>query len=112
MKKCSKCAIEKELDDFPKNKNRIDGRAPACSACQSAYKKEHSYKGYSKGYNAGVASVKKEMKLIIEALRHVLVEQYLEEEEKIGECIESFNDYINAHQASDPIQEGMATQEP
>lgn len=38
---------------------------------------------------------KKEYKVLEAALRHVLVEQYLEQEDKIVECLESFGDYLH-----------------
>lgn len=36
MKKCSKCNIDKNIDDFCKDKNRKDGRYPQCKECKNA----------------------------------------------------------------------------
>jgi len=40
MKKCSKCGIEKEENEFSKDKNRKDGLFPVCKQCTSEYKKK------------------------------------------------------------------------
>jgi hypothetical protein len=36
MKKCSKCKIEKELNNFIKDKNRKDGLYPVCDSCRKS----------------------------------------------------------------------------
>lgn len=33
MKKCTKCKKEKELEDFPNDRNKKDGRYPSCKDC-------------------------------------------------------------------------------
>lgn len=37
MKKCSKCKVEQELDQFHKNKNAKDGFSYQCKTCRGAY---------------------------------------------------------------------------
>lgn len=49
MKKCSKCGNEKELDDFPINKTRVDGHGNACKTCQNEYTRNH-YQNNKKQY--------------------------------------------------------------
>lgn len=40
MKKCNKCEIEKELNEFDKEKRRKDGRTSICSACNNVGRKK------------------------------------------------------------------------
>lgn len=40
MKRCSKCKVEKELESFPKDKQRKDGYYPQCKCC---VKERHEY---------------------------------------------------------------------
>src|SRR5258708_137854 len=40
-KVCSKCHIEKPLNDFPKNRRHADGHSTQCKACGNAYEKAH-----------------------------------------------------------------------
>lgn len=37
MKKCTKCQIEKELDQYHKDKQKKDGYCPICKECQKLY---------------------------------------------------------------------------
>lgn len=37
MKKCSKCGVEKSLEDFPQRKKRKDGRDSRCTDCAKIY---------------------------------------------------------------------------
>lgn len=39
MKKCTKCLIDKELSDFHKNKNSLDGLNAYCKSCKIEYDK-------------------------------------------------------------------------
>jgi hypothetical protein len=48
MKTCSKCKIEKELTDFYKRKNSIDGYRKSCKNCQSLYNKDYNDKNKNK----------------------------------------------------------------
>ena len=53
MKRCSKCSLTKELDEFNKNKSKKDGLATECKHCKKLqdkkYREEH--KEYYKTYN-------------------------------------------------------------
>jgi len=40
MKKCCKCHIKKELDEFNKNKSNADGLADYCKPCLALYRSE------------------------------------------------------------------------
>jgi hypothetical protein len=40
QKRCSKCRELKPLNDFYKNRSRVDGIAPECKTCALTYKKE------------------------------------------------------------------------
>jgi 5-methylcytosine-specific restriction endonuclease McrA len=57
MKICSKCKVDKDINEFHKNKSKKDGRATECKLCKRQqdikYKKEHAnyYKAYLKEYN-------------------------------------------------------------
>lgn len=37
MKQCTKCKIEKSLEDFSRNKTRKDGRSTICKVCWKEY---------------------------------------------------------------------------
>jgi hypothetical protein len=52
MKTCSKCKIEKELDEFNKNKSRNDGLDIYCKKCRSQSNKQYCLdnKNYQKNY--------------------------------------------------------------
>lgn len=39
MKKCTKCKIEKKLEDFPVRKEKKDGRHSHCKVCRAEYDK-------------------------------------------------------------------------
>jgi hypothetical protein len=45
MKKCSKCNVEKELNEFPKSQSCKDGHVNQCKICRSEY-----YNKYNKEY--------------------------------------------------------------
>ena len=38
MKRCSKCGVEKPLDQFYRQRGRKDGRTSHCKICRNAYK--------------------------------------------------------------------------
>lgn len=40
MKKCSRCRVKKELDEFHKNRSRKDGRQSYCKKCRALLGKE------------------------------------------------------------------------
>ena len=46
---CPKCEIEKELEEFPINNSRKDGRGRVCKLCQNEYTRNH-YKNNKKQY--------------------------------------------------------------
>lgn len=48
MKKCTKCGVEKELEEFHKNKNKKDGRQSYCIKCVSIRKVEKEI--FEEGY--------------------------------------------------------------
>jgi len=53
MKKvCTKCDVEKLLEDFPKNSTRKDGHASWCKVCNSNWKKDNKehISDYNKAY--------------------------------------------------------------
>ncbi len=51
MKKvCTKCLIEKDLEEFPKKKTSKDGRGSWCSECLNKYKREHRDRTADKAY--------------------------------------------------------------
>jgi hypothetical protein len=47
-KKCTRCSIEKSLDEFDNNKTTKDGKASACKTCLKEYKKEYYLKNKTK----------------------------------------------------------------
>lgn len=51
-KVCTKCGIEKPLDQFVKNSNKPDGLSPQCKECKhkyyEEYYKKHKYEIYKK----------------------------------------------------------------
>ena len=46
MKRCSRCKIEKELDEFNKSKSTKDGLQNMCKLCQKQYQKEYQKQYY------------------------------------------------------------------
>jgi hypothetical protein len=48
MKTCHKCGNPKELDEFPANKTKKDGRSETCLVCKREYNRKHyeANKGY------------------------------------------------------------------
>jgi len=44
MKKCSKCNLVQELDDFYNHNNTRDGKTHHCKKCMTAYRKENAEK--------------------------------------------------------------------
>lgn len=46
MKKCSKCKIEKDLNDFPKTKRTSDGYASWCKKCNADYHRKYYWDNY------------------------------------------------------------------
>jgi len=40
-KQCTKCKIEREFEDFPQDKGRLDGMSSHCKYCKSKYKRLH-----------------------------------------------------------------------
>lgn len=48
MKICSKCKIEKDVSEFNKHRNRIDGLQDTCKRCQNEYGKQWNYKNIQK----------------------------------------------------------------
>jgi hypothetical protein len=47
-KRCSKCGVEKEVDQFASNRSKADGLNWQCRACQSAYHRAHYIKNKDK----------------------------------------------------------------
>lgn len=41
---CNKCGIEKSLDEFTKDKRRVDGHSNTCKECKRAYDRERYHK--------------------------------------------------------------------
>jgi hypothetical protein len=52
IKKCSKCNLEKSLEDFPKDKTGKFGRHYKCKACNKEYNKLHYIKNRDRKVNA------------------------------------------------------------
>ena len=52
VKRCTKCGIEKPLSEFPKNKNRPDGRNYWCKECARNHRNQHAEerKAYARKY--------------------------------------------------------------
>lgn len=50
MKKCCKCKIDKELQEFHKQKSRRDGLQTQCKQCNSLYKNSEVYNMWHKDY--------------------------------------------------------------
>jgi len=48
VKKCSKCKLEKEINNFVKDKNRKDGYYPQCKECNLEYAKAYYLKNKNK----------------------------------------------------------------
>lgn len=53
MKRCGKCGIDKESDEFNKNKSKKDGLATECKNCKRQQDKKYrsDHKDYYKDYN-------------------------------------------------------------
>lgn len=56
MKRCTKCGIEKPIDEFHKDKNRKDGHYPQCKPCACEAKMESYYR--SDAHRQAVANQK------------------------------------------------------
>lgn len=41
IKKCSKCGLEKDINEFPKDSRKKDGHSPYCKACKVRKKYKH-----------------------------------------------------------------------
>ena len=54
MKICSKCKIPKELEDFPINRTKKDGRAHICKKCQNEYVRQHYKKNKKQYYDRNI----------------------------------------------------------
>lgn len=48
MKKCPKCSVKKQLNDFGNNKNTKDGKQRYCKACQAEFDHKHYLKDPAK----------------------------------------------------------------
>jgi hypothetical protein len=46
MKKCTVCNVKKNLEAFPIQKRRSDGRSSWCKICQNKYNKKYYYNNY------------------------------------------------------------------
>lgn len=46
MKECCKCHLTKDLNEFPINKRRNDGRGSWCKACTNTYSKAYYYNNW------------------------------------------------------------------
>jgi len=78
MKKCNKCKEEKSLDDFNKDKSRIDGYAYACKKCSNKFVKDY--------YENNIETVKekrKEYELKTKKERQEYYKQYRENNKEI-----------------------------
>jgi hypothetical protein len=58
-KKCSSCAVEKDLVEFHPNKTKADGLQTTCKTCRSSYNRDY-YKKHKEGFvaRAKVTNVK------------------------------------------------------
>jgi thiol-disulfide isomerase/thioredoxin len=61
-KKCSKCGIEKTVEEFYKKKGSSDGLRSWCKDCDKEYNKSDKYKEYKKKYNKTSEKYKKYQK--------------------------------------------------
>lgn len=49
IKKCSRCSVDKNIEEFPRDKSSKDGRSPDCKLCRKRNRnKEWSRKSYHK----------------------------------------------------------------
>ena len=106
-KKCTKCGEEKELVEFSKDKNRIDGFCPQCKVCTKLYKqiyyienkdkvKEKLKLAYQK--RRGTSPARKLGTYTAEVIRKYKHEWYIKNKDKIA--ISSMNAYQK--QKNDP----------
>lgn len=67
MKKiCTKCEIEKDLNEFYRDKSKKDGRKSQCAECVSKKQKEYSYYKYNaKRRNLSFTISKKEFRCVM-----------------------------------------------
>ena len=73
MQVCSKCGIEKALEEFPVRRDRPSGRGTVCLACGRIYRREHYTR--NRGYYLLKA---RDARLVVDARLLALITQYLE----------------------------------
>jgi len=112
MKKCTKCKIEKELNDFGKHKENKDGLTGDCKSCKKEYDKERyqankeRFKEYRKEYyQANKEHRIEQMKEYRKAKKEKIKEYYQDNKERFKEYTKEYrkankeriNEYINEY---------------
>jgi len=101
MKICSKCGLEKDISEFYKRKDSIDGYHGVCKECNKKYREENKehIKEYNKEYNKkwyeeNKEHIKEQRKEYYEENKERIKEYYEENKERIKEYYEDNKEQI------------------
>lgn len=72
MKKCVKCELEKDINDFNNHKKEKDGKSKQCKLCSREYSKKLYYESHKERHNKRIVArrrrIKNELDLYINLL--------------------------------------------
>lgn len=68
MKKCNKCGVDKNIEDFSQNKGNPDGKNRECKICQRAYFAEY-YKNNKEKHKASAKKCNSESRYFIQKIK-------------------------------------------
>lgn len=101
-KSCSNCGDVLELDEFPRDRSKADGRKSICRACDRAKAKAYYEANREQVLARASARYEERMKDVLESQRRMTMRRWLAEPQRASRA----RGRIRAEDAANPVSDG------